>query len=255
MVGVLVPTQRGAWRAAILVALCGVALTHVLATTFAAVPPNPASAALAPSTAYLSPYFAQNWRLFAPNPISEDRTVRFQAAYRDEAGDVQQTRWVDWTAVELDLVRHRLVGGRGGYVTNKLVDALGASYRPMTDAQRAVMNSTRDDAPSSWENLVDRLATAGVPPTRLQTFLRHERATVRLATDVVAARNPDADIVAVRYAVKQHSVTPYDRRGDSARENAASRPNSLERLSGWRVPVEGSVAERRAVADFDARHR
>ena len=90
--------------------------------------------------------------------------VRFQAAYRDEAGDVQQTAWVNWTDVELDLVRHRVVGGRAGYVTNKLVESLSRSYRPMTDEQRTVLNVTRDDvAPLSWDDLADQLATRRRP--------------------------------------------------------------------------------------------
>lgn len=243
------------WRTAILVVLAGVVGLHLIAVTMAAIPPNPASEAVAPSTGYLRPYFTQNWRLFAPNPIGEDRSVRFQAAYRDEAGDVQQTEWVNWTAVELDLVRHRLVGGRGGYVTNKLVESLSTSYRPMSDAQRTVLNVTRDDAPLSWENLADQLATAGVPAGRLASFLRYERATVQLATDVAVVRHPDADLVAVRYSVALHPVTRYSRRGDSAAEQEAARPNPFERFSGWRIPVEGSSAERQVVGDFDERHR
>ncbi len=243
------------WRTAILVVLAGVVGLHLLAVTMAAIPPNPASEAVAPSTGYLRPYFTQNWRLFAPNPVGEDRSVRFQAAYRDEAGDVVQTEWVNWTAVELDLVRHRLVGGRAGYVTNKLVESLSTAYRPMTDAQRTVMNVPRDDSALSWENLADQLANAGVPPRRLAAFLRYERATVRLATDVAAARFPDADVVAVRYSVALHPVTRYSQRGRSVSEQEANRPNSSERFSGWRVPVEGLADERQVVADFDARHR
>lgn len=232
--------------------LVGVQLVFV---TFAAVPPNRYSEALAPSSGYLTPYFTQNWRLFAPNPVSQDRAVRFQAAYRDEAGDVVQTEWIDWTAVELDLIHHRLVGGRAGYVTNKMIESLSRTYRLMTTEQRQVLNSTRDDAALSWANLRTALADAGVPDARLDTFLRYERATSRLATDVAMSRLRGRDLVAVRYAVVLREVTPYADRGGSAAEREAARPGPTERLSGWRVPVEGSPAEKRAVASFDARHR
>ena len=57
---------------AVAVALVGL---HLVSVTLEALPPNRYSEAVQDRTAYVDPYFTQNWRLFAPNPISEDRSL------------------------------------------------------------------------------------------------------------------------------------------------------------------------------------
>ncbi len=246
-------------RVAFLTVLSGLVAVHLIAVTFAAVPPNRYSTAVAPSTGYLGAYFAQNWRLFAPNPVAQDRVVKFQASYRDDAGALTETDWIDWTDVELDLVRHRIVGGRAGYTTNKMTSSLGSRYRTLTDAQQRVADEAPEDPPPGWDDLTDRLVESGSDPEResaaLSAFLRYERAVVRLGSDVAAARLPDREIVAIRYAVETQAVTPYDQRRGTKDEREAARPSPTQRASGWRAPLMGSAAERAAVADFDSRHR
>lgn len=242
-------------RVAFLTTVTALAALHLISVTFAAIPPNQASDAVAPSTGYLQPYFAQNWRLFAPNPVAQDRGIRFQVAYQDEAGEVQQSAWVDWTDVELDLVRHRLVGGRAGYITNKMTGSLSSRYRLLDDGQRSIVDRTTDDAPLPWQQLETRLAEAGVSPARLTSYLQYERAIIGLGTDVATSRFPEREVVAIRYAVTLQGVTPFDQRGGSESERQAARPHLTERLSGWRAPVVASDAERNTVADFDQEHR
>lgn len=226
---------------------------HLVAVTAAALPPNRYSSAAEPMTGYLRPYFTQNWRLFAPNPVAADRAMLFQATYRDSGGQTRQTEWVDWTAVELDLVHHRIVGNRGGYVTSKLIEALSASRRGLTSAQRDVLLEGSADEPTDWDELTDRLGQQG-SPLRAVSALRYERATTRLATDVLRHRFPDLQIVSVRYSIHQTPVVPYSRRHLPEDQREALRVTN-ETNSGWRVPVEGSEAERKVVAEFDARHR
>ena len=211
------PTLRSCFIA-VAVAIVGL---HLAAVTLAALPPNRYSDAARGQTAYLDPYFTQNWRLFAPTPISEDRSLRFQGAYVDADGRQARTPWVDWTAVELDLVRHRLVGGRAGYVSNKLVPSL----------------------------------RAGTPAASLRGFLRYERAAAQLGTDVLESRFPQLDLTAVRYSVRRQAVVPFAARGGSQAEREAVRPAATDEVGGWRRPMPGSAAERAAVRDFDRRHR
>ncbi|MEO6606608.1 MAG: DUF5819 family protein [Aeromicrobium sp.] len=233
-----------------------VALLQLLAVTFASLPPNRYTDAAAPHTTYLSPMFAQNWRLFAPNPVSEDRTIEFQGSYRDADGTIKQTEWVDWTGVELDLIHHRLIGGRAGYVTNKLFSPLGARYGALLPEQRVVADATTQEAPPSWEGLGKQLVTAGPKkPLAAATYLRYEQAAIRLATGVLEARWPDRTFIAVHYSLNRQGVVPYESRNKSEAEREASRPAKSVRISGWRVPEQGTAAERRAIADFDRRHR
>lgn len=238
----------------IAVALAIVGL-HLVSVTLEALPPNRYSTAVQDETSYVDPYFTQNWRLFAPSPIAEDRSLLFQGAYVDADGNPAQTAWVDWTAVELDLVRHRLVGGRAGYITNKLVSPLLSRRAALTSEQRLVVTSTSQADPSSWQQLTTDLEAAGTPRTRLLGFLRYEQAATRLASDVLAARHPDVTLTAVRYSLKRQDVVPYADRGGSKAEREASRPAAEEDLGGWRRPSPGSAAEQDAVRDFDQAHR
>ena len=233
-----------------------VALFQLVAVTLAALPPNRYSDAAAPHTTYLSPMFTQNWRLFAPNPIAEDRRIQFQGSYTSADGTLKQTSWIDWTDVELDLVHHRLIGGRAGYVTNKLFSPLGARYGALLDAQRRAAGATEEKDPPSWAELSETLLAAGRSrPVSVSTFLRYERATIRLGTEVLQARWPDRKFTAVRYSLNRQSVTPYDARNGSKKEREAARSAESERLGGWRRPEVGDAAEQRVIADFDRRHR
>lgn len=227
---------------------------HLFAVTAAALPPNRYSDAVRPATRYLSPYFTQNWRLFAPNPISADRNVRFQGALR-EGDRIVTTDWIDWTAVELELVHHRLVGNRAGYVTNKAYTSLSTRFGAMNTSQRDAADvADPADAPT-WKELADRLVV-GPPAARLaaRAYLLYDRSFTRLATEVLEGRYPDAKVVAVRYALKGQAVTPYENRSSDVEEREAARPTPVQRINGWRQPLQGSEAERRAVADFDRRH-
>lgn len=236
---------------AVAVAIFGL---HLVSVTLAALPPNRYSDAVRDQTAYLDPYFNQNWRLFAPNPIAEDRNLLFQGTYLDADGKPVTTSWVDWTDVELDLVRHRLVGGRAGYVTTKLVTPLQSRSAALSTAQRSAVTGSSQTDPPTFAELAAELEAASTAPATAAGFLRYERAATRLATDVLEARWPDLELTAVRYAIRDHEVVPFAARGGSAADREAARPAPTEVRGGWRRPSPGSAAERASVRDFERRH-
>ena len=227
---------------------------HVVAVSAAALPPNRYSDAVRPVLGYLDPYFTQNWRLFAPNPVSSDRSIRFQAAIR-EADGVVTTDWVDWTDVELDLVHHRIVGNRAGYVTNKAYSTLGTRYRALATVQREVADVADPEKTPTWKELAAGLEGNPAATRAARLYLVYDRSATRLATDVMQGRHPGAEIVAVRYSLRSQKVTPYSARGGTEAEREAARPTADQRTNGWREPLPGGKAEQKAVADFDRRHR
>jgi hypothetical protein len=230
---------------------------HLLVVTVAAVPPSRATDTVRPATTYLGPYFAQNWRLFAPNPVSSDRTVRFQGAYEVD-GELRTTDWIDWTDVELELVRHRVVGNRAGYVTNKLFEPLESRFRPLSTSQKQLADVADPAAVRSWQWLESDLTKGPGDPladTRARLYLVYDRAATRLGTEVLEAANPGRTMVAVRYAARSWAVTPWEARHEDAAAREAARPTPAQRVNGWRAPVRGSAAEQASVADFLRRHR
>ena len=73
-----------------------VAAVHLSATFLYNAPANPVSQRYAPQVDWwMNPLFAQNWRLFAPNPISENVAVQARASLRP---DGRPTAWFDLSA-------------------------------------------------------------------------------------------------------------------------------------------------------------
>ena len=228
----------------------------MLAVTLAAVPTNPVSDAFDSQLNYLRPFFGQSWRLFAPNPIDEDMSLLVQGAYVDGDGKLRATPWVNWTRVEQDVIEHRLIGGRAGYITTKFYVRLDDEFQELESPnQKTLSERTSPLAPPSWDALEDYLARVGPDEDDLADYLQYDRAAVRLATNVVTSRWPSRDITAVRYALREQGVTPYEARHDSKAERQEARPAATMRIGGWRIPTYGPKAEGRGVANFDRRHR
>ncbi len=243
------------WRAGVVSVIVLLALAHVVAITLAALPPNRYSEHATGFTSYTRPYFNQNWRLFAPNPISDDRSILVQGAYREADGSIATTDWINWTDVELDLVHHRVIGGRAGYVTSKLYTPLSTWYGALGPATGVAVRPTDPAAAPTWSDLRRQLDAAGAGPQAVSLYLRYDQAAARLATDIVSARWPDRDWVAVRFSQRRQGVTPYASRHGSKSERERARPEPIERRDGWRRPVHGDADERDSVAAFDRRHR
>ena len=229
---------------------------HMLAVTLASLPTNPVKDAFDSQLDYLTPFFERNWRLFAPNPIDEDMSLLVQGAYVDGDGNLRTTPWVNWTRVEQDVIEHRLIGGRAGYITTKFYPKLDEEFQELeSPEQKALSARTSPLGPPSWDELRDYLARIGPDEDDLADYLRFDQAATRLATDVIAARWPSRDITAVRYALQEQGVVPYDARHGTKAERREARPAPTVRVGGWRFPTYGPKAEGRGVADFDRRHR
>ena len=164
----------------------------MLAVTLAAVPTNPVSDAFDSQTDYLSPFFGQSWRLFAPNPIDEDKTLLVQGAYVDDDGNLRSDVMDQLDEVEQDVIEHRLVGGRAGYITTKFYPALDEEFQELeSPEQKTLSERTSPLDPPSWDELRDYLARIGPDEDDLADYLRYDRAATRLASDVVDARTLD----------------------------------------------------------------
>lgn len=242
-------------RVLVVTIVATLAATHMVAVTVAALPPNEATQPLRSSTGYLNPFFTQNWRLFAPYPVSEDRSIHFQAAWRDDAGRIVESEWVDWTDVELDLVRRKIVGGRAGYITNKLFGPLNQRWGALNAEQKDAVSQGSGPEPVGWQELgADALAVDGLP-ARVDRFLDYERDVVDLGTAVMASRLGDVEIVAVRYRLRRHPVAHWDARNWPDEIKGDNRPAFSDREGTWRPAGDVTDALREAVASFDRRHR
>ncbi|MEI1420639.1 DUF5819 family protein [Bacillus cabrialesii] len=74
------------------IVVCILFVFHFSVTAFYVLPFNPIKNKLnAHIISYMHPFFAQNWQLFAPNPLSRDTYVNIQV--RDKNG--KESEWID----------------------------------------------------------------------------------------------------------------------------------------------------------------
>lgn len=224
---------------------------HAFAVTMAALPDNRYSTAVEPGTQYLNPFFTQNWRLFAPNPVSSDRNIHFQAEYEVD-GRTETTDWVDLTDVELTMVRHRVIGGRAGYITNKFYSPLLSNSRNLSERQRVLLDGDGAMSYGTWAELraaLMEISPEGGTDPAVNRWIRYERAAAQLATQVLSAAYPDVEITAVRYRLVSVSVAPFEERRCSGEECEDHQRRGVSEF-GWRLPDAGSERSQRIIAEF-----
>jgi hypothetical protein len=92
------------------VAVClAVTLVHVVLVFLYAAPPNAISQAYNEQVnAWVRPMFEQNWRLFAPNPQSDNRQISARVRQKAPDGTAQVSDWFDLTAMDDAAVKHNV---------------------------------------------------------------------------------------------------------------------------------------------------
>lgn len=91
-------------------ALClAVTLAHVLMVFLYVAPPNSISKAYSEQVnAWVRPVFEQNWRLFAPNPQSDNRQISARISQTAPDGTAQVSGWIDLSAGDDSAIKHNV---------------------------------------------------------------------------------------------------------------------------------------------------
>lgn len=83
------------------------AVAHVVMVFLYVAPPNTISARYRPAVnAWISPYFEQNWQLFAPNPQSDRQHIWARTSYAPADSSRRTSDWIDLSAVDDEAIRH-----------------------------------------------------------------------------------------------------------------------------------------------------
>ncbi|MFF5425777.1 MULTISPECIES: DUF5819 family protein [unclassified Streptomyces] len=90
------------------VALCVLTvLVHAVLVFLHVAPANVVSQRYARQVnAWVYPLFEQNWRLFAPDPDSVNRTISARTAHTARDGSVEVGPWTDLTSVDVSAIEH-----------------------------------------------------------------------------------------------------------------------------------------------------
>lgn len=177
--------------------------------------------------AYTTPLLTQNYRIFAPNPASEDRSLWVRAWLELPGGERVETEWVDATAVELSSTYRKVLRK---HLTIAAAERYMSAYRSLNDDQRALLSSANFHREGDRQRLVEELTALG-PAT---DYLRMDEYVTGFSTQVaLALYGHDAEVLAVQSRAVYQPVVRWADRDDPAEP----RPDSFTTREGWREPL------------------
>lgn len=129
-------------------ALAGILVLHGAATVVYVAPFNPLRLALGQQlNAYMLPLFEQNWSLFAPQPISEDRGLLVRARVDDIDGGSVVTDYADITSPAVDAIHeNRLFAGRHARLSTNALQMLTHTDPLLAELRDLAEERADDDA-------------------------------------------------------------------------------------------------------------
>lgn len=191
---------------------------------------------------YLEPFFQQDYRIFAPNPISDDRYLNVRAWIRTPSGGNRITAWVNVTAAEISTVQRRLL--------RKQLTILGAerlvpAFRALTEAQQEIVDENwhQTGFPGLRRALLE--ASPGTE-SAVDRFIRASEYVTAFATQVAFAQWGEENVVAVQVQAVYDPVVRWDDRDDPD----ARRPTGTLVNPGWRPPTVFPGQDSDAFADI-----
>jgi hypothetical protein len=187
-------------------------------------------------TAYMLPFFEQNWSLFAPNPVNAEDEFLVRAQVADpQTGEVETTQWRSATELEWRLVRHNPAPSRASRLSSNLHRRLNTLWDRLGDEQQEIV--ARDYATTGaadWDRLAADLAAAqnGETTSRVEDFVRADQVAAGYATQFAKAMWP-GDVTAVQFQLRR---TPVPRWQDRMAPPPEA-PEFSTREFGWRPPL------------------
>jgi hypothetical protein len=164
-------------------------------------PPNPVKARWLPVITLLAhPLFAQNWHLFAPNPIRTNHVLSVRCRTRGGS-----TGWLDLTQPLLN--RHH----------RSRTSPMSRMLRVQQNAMRLFLGYTRDE----WRSLACRRDPRSAECLRRDPMVNQGRDVGLYVLRATASRSCDRVVgigltQAVEMRILIHTPPPWSRRGDPA---------------------------------------
>jgi hypothetical protein len=204
------------------VALGLIALYVLVSLAFVA-PAGAFRTAMAPALSAASPYFAQKWNVFAPNIMKANNELRFQAQWRDDAGQLVKSEWVNLTEIEQNSVAGNAIPSRIQKSSWNAALAYNKRYALLTSDQKTIVRDTfierTDDGYRAKlvEPLIDELSTPGSNTADIVRFLRYDYMLKEYTTTFATAYFGE-DIERVRWQIHRTRPNDFEHRFDQAQQ-------------------------------------
>lgn len=177
-------------------------------------PINPISLDLNAQIAYyMEPLFQQNWRLFAPDPISEERGLLVRARIKQGDGNILETEFYDFTSPLIEEIHSvRLFPPRRTRLVTSIFQFLGFQD-PIADRLRSRIDALRieefiDEDGNIREGDFESLPlTAGEEAANLTAIELMQKVATEAAKD-----RWKGDIVEIQIRIVVNEFPPFSER-------------------------------------------
>lgn len=184
----------------------------------------------AAADAYMSPYFVQDYRIFAPDPGNADVKLWVRAWVRSADGERHATEWVDTTAAELSSPLWKLMRK---HPTVMGAERLLSVYKGL-DAEARDIASRNYFEDADLSGLQRDLEAGGLEAGAVRGFIQVTNYTTSYATQVANSLWGEEEVLAVQVRAVSSPVIRWSDRFDEDAERPAVTVTDL----GWRPLLE-----------------
>ena len=166
---------------------------------------------------YMSPYFTQNWKLFAPTPEEPSKHISVACRFADQ----EETPLIDVTAPHYEAL--------GRYRLSSAQRLIRAQVYPLTmvhppkDALENTLEKLGDSSDPNERAMAESYVTA-----RTSVTAQGLRIMARMGSTECQRRYPDASLTEVRLVYSDQHAPPFSKRNDPG-----ARGKTTEIDYGW----------------------
>lgn len=187
-----------------------------------------------------TPYFVQNWRVFAPNILKVNRTLEMRAQWRDGEGELVTSDWVSITDIELRTAHGNMAPSRIQKSSLNSSQSYFSRYNNLEKDQRKRARDTFIETHDGGFRAIppeDLIAELGEDDGDVIRFLRMDYMMMRYTT-LYATAGFNAKIERVQWRVARERPNDFTHRFD---EDTQFTPNVT--TFGWRQSTVGIEAD------------
>lgn len=189
---------------------------------------------------YMRPYFVQDYRIFAPDPVDTDRQLWVRAWVELPDGERVTSEWINASAVELATPYRRILRKQLSVVG---AERLMGAYRGLNQTHREVVAANHLNGTELYPLHEALVAADDTSASAVNRFIQAANFVTSYATQVSYAMwGSEGEIIAVQSRAVYDPVVRWRNRHDTD----AVRPASTYTELGWVPAMEWPEQDREA---------
>lgn len=221
---------------------------YIFASLLIVIPNKTITAPFSPVTSATSPMLDQNWRLFAPNILKVSDYLQVQAQWRDEAGELITSEWINITEIEQRSVAGHLTPSRINKSSWNTIRTYQNRYNKLNTEQKEVLRSSfvttdddGNDSPKPLKDITAELTVLDSNSSQIGRVLNYDALLIEY-TGTFAAVFLGRPVDQVRWRHERVKANDFNQRFADVRQHSPTTTTY-----GWRYFGRDLTADERSV--------